>query len=263
MHKKVIALAVFLFVAGLIGSAITAKGYLSEPEELVTAEFAQDQIHSISIDTDISAIEFLPSESDIIKIESFYGKNKKPAEAGIQQGTLRIKAQQQGQFQLGFNWKSNNQRIIVHLPKKNFSSITINNEVGKTILTEINAKTLTVETETGSVKLSRTSTGNLDVSTEVGSIAVDDSTGAMELESETGSIEVKTDALSHNLNASTEIGSIKVITRQLPENIFITAHSELGSTRILGEKTNSYKHGNAAYEAKLNTETGSIRVEQD
>ena len=263
MHKKIIAFAVGLLAVGIIGSVITAEGYFSEEEQLETKEFTPDEVHTITIDTDLSTIEFLPSGSDKILVESFYGKNKKPAEVKTDQSTLHIKAKQHEYFHLGFNWKNKNLKVVVHLPKKNFNHITINNDVGSTNLTEVDTKSLTVNTDAGSVKLDRIGTDTMDVSSEIGSITVHDSTGDMALKSETGSIKVQTDALDHHLNASTELGSIKVTTRQSPEDIFITAQSELGSIRILGEKTNSYKHGNAAFETKLVTETGSIRVEQE
>ena len=43
-------------------------------------------------------------------------------------------------------------------------------------------------------------------------------------------------------------------------NIFISADSDIGSTRIFGQKTGSYMNGDGSITVELSTELGDIRV---
>ncbi|MGN1401958.1 MAG: DUF4097 family beta strand repeat-containing protein [Bacillus sp. (in: firmicutes)] len=260
MHKIILAFAAALMAIGLVGAVLTAKAYFSDKEETITKTYSPEDIHHIAIDTAASDIEIVRGNQDA-EISIIYPDKQQPSTIELQDNTLKITSNKMANL-IGFNIKNKQEKIILSLPEKLYGNISIKNSVGATLLKDLTTGNVKVQTSTGAVKLVQVTTDNIAIEAEVGAISVEHSRGQMVLENGTGTIQIKTDELTDPIEASTEIGAIQILTKKKPNDVFITAYTEIGSTQIYGEKTSAYKQGDSSTEITLKTTTGGITVKQ-
>lgn len=261
MHKKLFILAIFLLTIGIIGTVFTAKAYFTNIEQQDTQKIQSDSIQVIKLNSSYGAFEIVEGTSDEIIIKTSQSNKAMKPKVEINGDTLLIKTSHKNQFQLGINFRYSEDKMYVYLPKKEFKKIIVDNSVGSIKVANIQAKNLVLSSKTGSIQMKDVDVLKTVARSQVGSIKVFGETKNLVLSSEAGSIKVDTDSLQHPGSISSSVGSIKVFTDKKPENYMITANTKIGSTSIFGEDTNTYTNGNSQHTLKLETKTGSIKVE--
>jgi DUF4097 and DUF4098 domain-containing protein YvlB len=299
--KKVFLVAFLLIIIGSVGALFTAKSFFDESDLKETKVIANDQISTVTLESNYAGFELLESNKDSIIIETIGPKNVEKPIITTDGNTLKITSHVKIKPTIGINFRNNHHKIYVYLPKKQYENIIISNNVGSISAEDIQANTLSAKSKTGSIDLRNVTTDQTDANTEVGSIKifdsigtlhassktgsvniqnnqsehpitaktavgsikVSDSEGSMNLASKTGSITVKAESIKQTLEAKTAVGSITIKTAQLPEDHTITANSNIGSTTIFGDDVGYLKRGNGTHALKLQSNTGSITIEQD
>ena len=262
MFKKWLIVAVTLLVIGILGALLTAKPYFSleNENETQTKQFKSSEIQSLIVSNSFGTIKLIETSGDEIIVENNGPKTSKSVKIETEGDSLSITNDAKKSISLGINLRKSSENITVYLPKKQYERITISNDVGEITINQINAVYLNVKSDVADIDISDVSSTSLNVSSEVGDVSIKDYSGKLEIENETGSIEISTDKVTQSLIAHNEVGEIDLTINQKPMNIFISADSDIGSTRIFGQKTGSYMNGDGSITVDLSTELGDIRV---
>ncbi|QFK72035.1 DUF4097 domain-containing protein [Pradoshia sp. D12] len=262
MYKKWLIVAGILIVIGFSGALLTAKSFFSLQNEndKQTKQFQSSEIQSIDVNNTVGTIKLAETSGDEIIVETIGSKMSNPIKIEENGETLSITNEADHTISLGVNFKKSSENITVYLPKKQYDRISASNEVGEITISQINAAHLNAESEVGSIHISDVSSTSIIASSELGNIKIQKYSGKLQVDNEVGSIDISTDEITEPLIAKNELGEIDLTINQDPNNILITADSEIGSKRIFGKKTGSYMSGDGSITVQLSTETGSIRV---
>ncbi len=262
MFKKWLIVAVTLLVIGILGALLTAKPYFSlqNENETQTKRFKSSEIQSLTVSNSFGTIKLIETSGDEIIVENNSPKTSNSVKIETEGDSLSITNDAKKNISFGINFKKSSENITVYLPKKQYERITISNDVGEITIDQINAVYLNVKSGVADIDISDVSSTSLNVSSEVGDVSIKNYSGKLDIENETGSIEISTDKVTQSLIAHNEVGEINLTINQKPMNIFISADSDVGSTRIFGQKTGSYLNGDGSITVDLSTELGDIRV---
>ena len=263
MLKKSLIVAVLLLVIGGLGALLTAKPYFSNQNEneKQTRHFESAQIQSIDISNPAGTVLLEETSGDHIIVEAYSSKTSIPVKMETNGELLSITNEADHTISLGVNFKKSSENITVYLPKKQYKRIAVSNDVGEITIHKINAIKIHAESDVGNVDINEVTSKSLYASSGLGNVSINDYSGKLQVENEMGNIDISTDKVTEPIIAQNELGEITLTINQDPNNLFISADSEIGSTHIFGKKTGSFRSGNGSITAELSTEAGDIRVD--
>lgn len=151
MRKKLCIIATFLLTIGIIGSVITAKAYFTDIEQQDIKEVQGDSIQVINLKSAYGAFEILEGTSDEIIIKTFQSNKSQKPKVEVDGNTLYITSASKNKPDLGINFRNNEYKMYVYLPKKEFKKITVDNNVGSIKVSNIQAQSLVTSSNTGSI----------------------------------------------------------------------------------------------------------------
>ena len=243
MKKKKIKLwiAVSLVVSGLLlfAGLMTALGWdfsrLSTVRyESVTHDIEQP-FYSISIDTKMADITFLPAEDGVGRVVADETEKLKYS-VSVEDGTLKIGLVDEREWHDRIGLFFVTPKLTVYLPQKEYEALTIQASTGDVqIPGDFTFARLTVEISTGDVTLGADVNGQTRVKTSTGDILVENmTTGALDLRATTGDITVKNVNCVRNMDLSATTGRVSVMGIWCVGNIDVsigTGEAELSDVR--------------------------------
>ena len=262
MFKKWLMLAGIFLIIGFTGALLTAKSYFAQQNEIFkeTKRFQSSEIQSIEVSNSVGTITFTESTGDEIIVETTRSQTSEPIKINVEQNLLSITNKADRKLSFGINFKKSSGDITVYLPKKQYERITASSNVGGIKMNQIEAVHLDAESDVGDIDLHEISTTSLRVSSKLGDVSIRDYSGKLEVENNIGDIEISSDEVTQPLIAHNDVGDINVTINQAQNDLFISADSELGDTRIFDKQTGSHKSGNGRITVELRTELGDIQV---
>lgn len=258
---------------------------------------------NVEIEADGVNILIIPTDASEAMIEAKDKDNLTEASMEIKNDTLFISVKRQEQVRrfwfITIVGSINPIDTVIHLPKKQYEKLKINNDSGRIkvsetvaqqfylrsdngrILTDhIQGKMLDAHSANGRVVLTETNIKNVKASSNNGRIIAENVVGQqLQLESDNGRVELKDvvgqiKAQSRNgrivaqlktvqspLNFASDNGQILLSTEGKLENVEIESSTAWGSVSIYNEKTSHYTHGTKEHRIQLKTSNGKITVE--
>lgn len=189
---------------------------------------------------------------------------------------------------------------ILHLPRKHYEQLVVNNRDGSIKVSELHATKFDLQSDNGRVLVNaiegdmvyaHSDNGRvviengvmqtLKASSNNGRVVVDNAKGQQfylnsdngriqlsqidaQVEAYTcnGRIEVKQNQIHYPLSLKTDNGRIVLSSINKLENVFIEGTTDWGSVLMYNESTTSYAHGTKAHEISLKSSNGKIIVEE-
>ena len=264
MFKKWLMLAGIFLIIGFTGALLTAKSYFAQQNEIFkeTKRFQSSEIQSIEVSNSVGTITFTESTGDEIIVETTRSQTSEPIKINVEQNLLSITNKADRKLSFGINFKKSSGDITVYLPKKQYERITASSNVGGIKMNQIETVHLDVESDVGDIDLHEIFTTSLRVSSKLGDVSIRDYSGKLEVENNVGDIEISSEEVTQPLIAHNDVGDINVTIHQAQKDLFISADSEVGDTRIFDKNTGSHKNGNGSITIELRTEVGDIHVKE-
>lgn len=189
---------------------------------------------------------------------------------------------------------------ILHLPKKHYEKLVVENQNGSIKVSDINAAQFDLQSDNGRVMTNAIQGDNLYAHSDNGRIILensavqrvkassnngrvvvencrgqqfklDSSNGRVQLKdidaqveaySSNGRIEAQFAQVSHPVSLKTENGRIELSTLRKLENVLIEGTTSWGSTTMYNVQTSRYEHGTKEHKVHLKTSNGKIIVEE-
>lgn len=150
-----------------------------------------ESFEDISIKTDTSDIIFAVSEDGKCRVKCYEEKKAKHT-VSVRDGVLVIEVKNNGRWDdyIGINFDT--PKIMVYLPKTEYTSLIVNGKTGTIILPdEFKLKNVDVSVSTGAVNVFADASEKIEIQTTSGNIRVGDiSAGTLELSVSTGKVTV-------------------------------------------------------------------------
>lgn len=226
-----------------------------------------EKFSNISVDTKTADLEFLLSDNGDCKIECYEEKKAKHS-VKVEEDTLIIKIENKKAWYeyIGINFKS--PKIMVYLPNKEYSALTVNQSTGRLKLPEgFKFSSIDAKLSTGDVECLASATGLIKLKATTGKLSLKDSVaGAVELSATTGDITVSNLKCEGEFKTATSTGKVnlanltceKLVSTASTGNITLNkviANDKLTIKRSTGDVKLS---GSDAAEIFIKTSTGKV-----
>lgn len=255
-----------MMIIGLIGMIFTAKSFFTYTTFDDRKTYVSENIEEIVVISHYANVSVLPSESEDIEIQLQGERQRKitPLVSLNQQtGKLQIDLNQTwftniSFFGSGFNMRD---RLNIYLPNKQFESIRIKNEVGKTVVQNIFVDHLKINNSVANVHIEHVQANKIDVKNYVGQIVLKHSTGKVFAENDVGGISITVDDINHDMELVSNVGKIFMFVSNIPQHTSFIANTSLGHVKIFGERED-YIHKDAIHLISMTTDIGQISVQE-
>ncbi|MGI6781914.1 MAG: DUF4097 family beta strand repeat-containing protein [Acholeplasmataceae bacterium] len=208
-------------------------------------EIAED-FNMISIDVEISDIEFVKSDNETTKISYVETKNM-TYDIKVLDNTLMIESHNTSKWYNFFNFNYKRQVIIVNLPKITYDSFIIKTNTGN-INVSGNVNDINIKSDTGNVNLEGVNANDIDILTATGRTTFKNVnvTNKIIIKADTGRIELSK-VNSNSLRVKTDTGRVKLEEVVVATTIYI--NTSTGPVIFKGSDAN---------ELYISTSTGSV-----
>ncbi len=254
--KKLVSLAIFLLVAGIV---IAVIGFslikfdsvsLSPIETYTNTVYVENSFTDIHVEGIDSVVTLIPWDGEECKLELTEAEGITHT-VDISNGTLRVVKRDNRKWSMNIGFFEKDMTIDIYLPETVYEKLSVDTSSGKIVIpdgfsfTEIDAESssgsiridgisatdIALKASSGSVSVNEVGIeGTFSVKTSSGSIKVDDvSAYGIELEASSGSISVKDIDSAKEITVETSSGSIKAEGVQC-ENADFSASS--GSVKL-------------------------------
>ncbi|MCU6708769.1 DUF4097 domain-containing protein [Paenibacillus sp. J5C_2022] len=199
--------------AGGVEAKVMGEG--SGSGELVTVgkeSFPSGQFKSVSVTAEAMVIEVSRGSGDEAEVELIVDKGITKdisMEASVQADVLEVKVDERSSNLLGKDKVFGERKLKLSLPDKLYEELSIRNKIGQIIATDVQSGSLLIDVDVGEINLQNVSAD-------------------MELTSRMGEISVENADFPKKLNASAEVGSIRIGLKEEPDNAELDLRSELG-----------------------------------
>lgn len=208
------ALLVVVGIGMMIG-ALAAVDF--DLKKLGTIEFEtntyqiKDKFEKISIEDDLTDIEFVLSDNKKCSVECYAPENMEYA-ASVKDGTLTVKAVDNRSWTQRFGISFESPKVTVSLPEKEYKALNVKSDTGSVSIPDsFTFGSIDVENGTGSVKCAAAVKGALNISTSTGNIKANDLTAdEINLKVSTGNIKLDNVTVKKDLVATASTGNIKL-----------------------------------------------------
>ncbi|PEX82059.1 DUF4097 family beta strand repeat-containing protein [Bacillus cereus] len=283
--KNLSIIAGIIFIIGIVGSLLTYRSIAAVPisEEKV---ISNNNISSVIVDTNNTRVNIYPTKDNNIKVTlegEVTPNTKRTLATDDKDSTLFIsyKEKQQSWFNFNISEVLAPLTLNVHLPERQYDSLTVSNNNGyvsakqlntkhfdintsngRIELREINSQKITAEANNGIMDFKDIMAQNTHVKSNNGRIMLDHVEGELEGQSKNGILSLKTTELDRNLNFTTHNGKISIETEKEPTNVQFNVSVDNGSANILNKYNGNAVIGKGENQIKLNTHNGNISVKK-
>lgn len=263
MRRITQLLAVLMIVIGIVGIFMTG-GDLMQTDTEGRETFSGEEIDQLIVDSNIANIELHPSDSKDMEVVWEGNLRNHSHRVHLQQdeSTLMVDVDTKEPFFLkffSFFDFLNKLTVKIYLPDKIFSNISVENEVGNTLISSVHADKFYVKSDVSNIEMTDVQTEELIVESDVGNIQLDDVTGVITAKSDVGNMTLKLMEITNDIQLTSDVGKISVQLSRIPDNVSFQGYSDVGSIRIFGESGN-YINRNAEYMVDMKTDVGKIDV---
>ena len=266
--------AVCLVVAGCAVFSVIMSIFNWDFTKLSTVKYETNEYEmtekfkNISIITDTADVVFVPSESDIVTVKCYEGKNTKHS-VTVKDDTLSVEIKDTRAWYEYIGISFDSPKITVTLPADTYSTLSVKLNTGDTVIPSyFSFDCIDVSGSTGDVECYASATQNIKIKTSTGNIKIDDfSTNSVDLTVSTGhvtlsnavckgDVKVKvttgkaelTNVHCKNLNSTGNTGNLTLNGVSATDNLSITRST--GNVKL---------DGCDAAEIFVKTDTGNVK----
>jgi DUF4097 and DUF4098 domain-containing protein YvlB len=211
IRKKFVVLAVALMIIGLLifTAAACSAGWdftkLGTVKHETNTYDISEAFDCISIKTDTSDIDFLPSEDGKIKVVCYEKENMKHSVL-VSDGTLKIGVVDTRKWYEHISWYSS-PKITVYLPEGEYSSLIVEEDTGDIeVSNKFKFESVDIKASTGDVEL-YSYAGSVKIKTSTGDIRVENiNANSINLSVSTGDVKVTGAVCEGDLNITVSTG---------------------------------------------------------
>ncbi|TXK80931.1 DUF4097 family beta strand repeat-containing protein [Paenibacillus sp. N3.4] len=286
--KFFLLIGLVCFAVGIIGAALSFKTWdMNEGLANVDVEkkISAANIDTLSIQTDISKVTFIPSDTNEIKVHLVGMLSKDRAKdctiEAVTEGSNAWRVdvcKDRKKIHINFDLTELKSLILnrgpglrteVALPDKMFKAITVASDTGSINFKEVKAEKLTASADTGSITIESYIGKQLSAQTDTGRITVGEGQGEVKLKTDTGSISAKLHDIGDSVTLQSDTGSIRLQLDPPPAGASFDLATDVGSVHLdipdvtmTKQSHNSIKGtiGDGSKKIFLRTDTGSINV---
>lgn len=239
-----------------------------------------------------------PSETDDTTVELVNAPEKLVLTADVIGDTLTVQLKGPKFNFFSFLLIGKDVRVNVALPKKLYTSISMNTDNGSIFMEKALGKTITATSDNGRIELTEIAATNIGAETDNGRISIDKvqvdklstktDNGRIELrnidadqvhaetdngrivmeyvngkivgKTDNGRITLLTTNLDRMIDLETDNGSISIETESNPTDVTIRAKVDHGKIDVFGEKNSRTTFGNGTNTIQLSSDNGKITV---
>ena len=255
-----------VLVIALVGNLLINR-YASRKPQIVEEKVLNIEeisgILGVEIKSDFGDIEIRPTKEQEIRmvLKGNVSEHKKYTFlTNINESTLEIELKQRQARLLSMNIFSEMLTLVVYLPEKQFEEINITNDVGSIIVNEVTTKKMKVRSSVGEIKLNQITAEQTLTTNDIGATQIKDLMGDIQVKSRIGEIKFMAKTINQNIEMQSDIGAIRIEVEEVPESAIINIGTQMGTTRLFGEKTNSFQVGSGENKVNLSSQIGEIVV---
>lgn len=279
--KKILILASFLIIFGILGCIFTYNNYSknfssnsfnglninignNSPIETFSEEkLIEQDFNSIVLDSDNSYVYVIPTDSNSSKI-TVTGIPKSLAydfSADVKDDILNINFKDKNTNSFNFSFNSENLKIKIYIPQKLYESIQITTDNGIIESENIIASKIIIKTSNGIINLKNIVSDNLNLKSFNGIINFSGEVNK-ELIGETsnGKIDFNLKTMDIPINLESSNGSITIKSSKEPNNVTFDVNVNNGTTNIFSKYEDNDVIGQGENLIKLKTSNGKITI---
>ncbi|MFS0748974.1 DUF4097 family beta strand repeat-containing protein [Oceanobacillus sp. 1P07AA] len=278
--KKILLLASFLLVIGIIGIAITFPyGNKEGTQETETVNIEEMDFNQLKVSADNATVNILSSNEESPRVEYTSSKDNYDFNVETKESTLNINAEEKRLdfFNIDF-LLFETPSIHVYLPDKALENLQTKTDNGKITASNIEATKIYLSTDNGKINAEQiasdlhaeTSNGKITLNQVAGEVNVTTNNGKIEIQQATNNIVAKTDNgsitisnenLNNPMDLQTSNGKIIVNTGTELTNATLDLRTDNGSITVFGTKDWDTVYGSGENLIKMRTNNGSITIE--
>lgn len=213
-HAKIwliIAAALILIGCSIFGGVIAMLKWdltkLSNNKYQTNHHEINEEVNSISVNTNTADIDFVPSENSKCSVVCYEQENVKHS-VTVKDGTLAIDVVDTKRWyeHIGINFGT--PKITVYIPEGEYSSLTIKESTGDIkIPNDFGFKNVDITVSTGDVKCSASATKAIKISASTGYIYVENlSAGSLDISASTGKVTVSSVTCDGDISVGVSTG---------------------------------------------------------
>ncbi|MET3575974.1 DUF4097 family beta strand repeat-containing protein [Bhargavaea ullalensis] len=261
----------------------------------------QKEYSRVVADLRVGELKLMPSDDAVTRFELIGDQSEVKFDADVTDDQLLISLKGNPTLTSWFRRSvSRPVRLVAHLPKKLYESMRLQTANGIISAENLLSKTLTAESRNGRIGMracafgtlsARTDNGRIEMSkieadsfaavtdngrielsdiradhlaaeTDNGRITLSDINGNVTAKTDNGRIELSADHLDRNIHLKTANGSIRVLTRIMPQDAVIRVRSTHAKPDIFGSSESEQSFGSGSHTVRLETDNGHISIQQ-
>lgn len=169
------------------------------------------EFNKITIDTDITEIELVPSENKECKVVCFESE-KAEHYAAVEDGTLVISSTDKRKWYENIGISLKTPKITVYLPQNSYNSLSVESDTGNITVPEtLSFKTVQINGHTSDIGFFASVSDTVQIKVNSGNISVGTLTAdSLSLAAGTGDIKVNSVSINNGINIKTSTGTVKL-----------------------------------------------------
>ncbi len=276
-----------LLLIGLVGAALTFRGYFKATDIAIRKELPKSEFSEINVKTDAVILNIVVTNEEP-RVE-LSGKTKDE----VDENDLEVKVEDDElliQYKPNSDWLNIDLfnwirplELIVYIPEKQYQDLTLVNNSGTINIEKVKSDTMTLQVDNGKIdaedlvvtnivasadngicNLADVTATSTNVECDNGSLKLDHVTGALKGKVNNGKISVMTDQMDVPMDFKSDNGKISILTKTMPTNVQFNVTVDNGSVDIFNDDyRNGDRIGDGDNQIKLTTNNGSIQIDLD
>jgi len=268
--KKLFITGLVLLVVGLGGLLLT--GFRNETKTFTEEKIIDTNgINTLDVKVDVGEINIIESvrEDIFVQYEGNVPTARLQFDAERNGNQVEIAAREKRSFVLiphiNFHKK---QTLTVEIPKTGLGKVSVDGDAASVNVDAEHAKEFNITTDTGKITVHKFDGDYMKVRSDVGAVVVKDASGELDILTDSGKIEISLKEINKDIHLESDVGSIHVDMKKVPESFVFDVDSEVGNVKVNGlegfEKVERssfrYQKGEKGPVLRARTDVGSITI---
>lgn len=268
--KKLFITGLVLLVVGLGGLLLT--GFRNETKTFTEEKIIDTNgINTLDVKVDVGEINIIESvrEDIFVQYEGNVPANRFQFAVERNGDQVEIVVREKHIFYLiphiNFHKK---QTLTVEIPKTGLGKVSVDGDAASVNVDAEHAKEFNITTDTGKITVHKFDGDYMKVRSDVGAVVVKDASGELDILTDSGKIEISLKEINKDIHLESDVGSIHVDMKKVPESFVFDVDSEVGNVKVNGlegfEKVERssfrYQKGEKGPVLRARTDVGSITI---
>lgn len=268
--KKLFLMGIVLVVVGLCGLLLTGmrnEAKTFEEEKIIDTK----GINTLVIKVDVGEVNIIESvrEDIFVQYEGNVPTARLQFDAERNGNQVEIAAREKRSFFLipHINFQKR-QTLTVEIPKTGLEKVVVDGDTASVNVNAEHAKEFNITSDTGKITVHKFFGDYMKIRSDVGAVTVKETSGGLDILTDTGKIDVSLRDINKDILLESDVGSIHVDMKTVPESFVFDIDSEVGNITVNGlegferiERSSiRYQKGDKGPLLRSRTDVGSITI---